>query len=171
MKSGTYYIKLYNQNNQGKYSLAVGGIETFPPNESLNALFLLPLLKADIFGVPVAELFLQFLGLILGMGTFLALTTLIIKSKKSEEVLKISNMIKRPLRMVLWVGVIIKTIMGLYNFSKNTSDILGIVTTIFLAITIILTLLTDIKLIKMVKNKVPYILSSITLIFWIIFLF
>ena len=80
--AGTYYVKVFNDNNQGKYSLAIGDIETFPPDETIKTLILLPILKADIFQVPVAELFIQFLGLILAMGTFLVLYVLLIRSQK-----------------------------------------------------------------------------------------
>ncbi|MGL4670414.1 MAG: hypothetical protein ACRCVG_07490 [Methanobacteriaceae archaeon] len=110
-KSGTYYIKVYNTNNQGKYSLTVGDIEKFPGSEALNALILLPVLKANIFEVPIVELFLQFLGLIMGIGTLLTITILLIKSKKSEEHMNLIKAMSKPFRIVLWIGIVITTIM------------------------------------------------------------
>lgn len=169
-KSGTYYIKVYNTNNQGKYSLTVGDIEEFPGSEALNALILLPVLKANIFEVPIVELFLQFLGLIMGIGTLLTITILLIKSKKSEEHMNLIKAISKPFRIVLWIGIVITTIMWLYNYLQNTMNILGIVATLWLSITIILTLITDIKFNKMSKNKIPVIIAIIAIVFWLIFL-
>ncbi|MGL6298208.1 MAG: hypothetical protein ACRC1M_03465 [Methanobacteriaceae archaeon] len=169
-KAGTYYIKIYNENNQGKYSLAVGDIEEFPVGESLNALVLLPILKANIFEIPIVELFLQFLGLIIGIGTLLTLTILILKSKKSEKVIELTKAIIKPLRIVLWLGIVLSSIMWIYNYIQDTFNILGIVTTLWLFIAIILTLVTDIKVNKMSKDNVPWIIASITLVFWVIFL-
>ena len=36
--AGTYTVKIFNSNNAGKYAVAIGTVETFPPLESLNAL-------------------------------------------------------------------------------------------------------------------------------------
>ena len=60
VSAGTYYIKVFNQNNTGKYSLATGAIESFPPDESLKSLISIPLLKEQIFGKPVTILFFEF---------------------------------------------------------------------------------------------------------------
>ena len=43
--SGTYLIKVTNPENIGKYSLAVGKIESFPPIEIIKTIFTLPKLK------------------------------------------------------------------------------------------------------------------------------
>ena len=39
---GTYYIRVYNQNNTGQYVLAVGDIESFPISVIIKMLFTLP---------------------------------------------------------------------------------------------------------------------------------
>ncbi|WP_370004504.1 hypothetical protein [Methanothermobacter sp. KEPCO 2] len=60
--AGTYYLRVSNQNNRGSYVLAVGEEESFPPDEALNAIFILPILKSEVFGVPVLPNLLQFSG-------------------------------------------------------------------------------------------------------------
>jgi len=47
--SGDYYIKVYNLDNKGKYSLAIGKEESFPLKEIINTLIILPQLKKDFF--------------------------------------------------------------------------------------------------------------------------
>ena len=76
VSAGTYYIKVFNQNNTGKYSLATGAIESFPPYESLKALITIPLLKEQIFGKPVTVLFFEFLGIVLALGTIMVLAVM-----------------------------------------------------------------------------------------------
>jgi hypothetical protein len=52
VSSGIYYIKVYNEDSLGKYSLAIGKIESFPPEESVNSLFSLPRIKSEFFNKP-----------------------------------------------------------------------------------------------------------------------
>ena len=47
--AGTYNIVVSNKDNQGKYSLAIGQIESFPLGESLKTLVALPALKIHFF--------------------------------------------------------------------------------------------------------------------------
>ncbi|MCX6823189.1 MAG: hypothetical protein NTX91_04345 [candidate division SR1 bacterium] len=47
--AGTYNIMVSNKENQGKYSLAIGQIESFPLGESLKTLVALPALKIHFF--------------------------------------------------------------------------------------------------------------------------
>ena len=47
--AGTYNIIVSNKDNQGKYSLAIGQIESFPLGESLKTLVALPALKIHFF--------------------------------------------------------------------------------------------------------------------------
>ena len=83
VSAGTYYVKIFNANNTGKYSLAMGPIESFPPDESLKALISIPLLKEQIFGKPVTTLFFEFLGIILASGTLVLF--LMINPQKSKD--------------------------------------------------------------------------------------
>jgi hypothetical protein len=87
--AGTYNIKIFNSQNQGKYSLAIGKIEAFPANEAITALFTLPLLKEEFFAKPISTLFLEFVGIILALGSLMVLFTLLVKSRKSEEMTKV----------------------------------------------------------------------------------
>ena len=65
--AGTYNIKIFNSQNQGKYSLAVGKTESFPINEAITTIFTLPLLKEQFFAKPITTLFLEFMGIILAL--------------------------------------------------------------------------------------------------------
>lgn len=47
---GDYRIRVFSQNNQGKYVLVVGDLEEFPPKEMLSALSIVPQLKLRFFG-------------------------------------------------------------------------------------------------------------------------
>jgi hypothetical protein len=49
LSEGQYDIKVYNPGNIGKYSLAVGDIESFPPSEVMNAMVTLPRIQSEIF--------------------------------------------------------------------------------------------------------------------------
>ncbi len=42
---GKYLIRVFNDDRQGKYVLAVGNIESFPPKEMINAFIKMPRLK------------------------------------------------------------------------------------------------------------------------------
>ena len=48
-KAGVYTVKVSSQNNNSKYSLAVGEIEAFDGKEGTNALSIIPELKRDFF--------------------------------------------------------------------------------------------------------------------------
>jgi hypothetical protein len=64
LRRGTYYIKVYNKANLGKYSLAVGSIESFPVGETISMAFTLPAIKAKFFNKPAYSAFLSPVGLI-----------------------------------------------------------------------------------------------------------
>ena len=61
--SGTYLIKVSNTNNQGKYSLAIGKIESFPPLEIIKTTFALPKIKKDFFNKSVLTAYFNLSGL------------------------------------------------------------------------------------------------------------
>jgi hypothetical protein len=63
VSQGTYHIRVFNSNNVGKYSLAVGEIESFPPIEVLKTIFILPLLKQEFFNQSLLVSFLNIAGL------------------------------------------------------------------------------------------------------------
>jgi hypothetical protein len=47
--AGTYLVKVSNPNNQGKYAVAIGKKEKFPPGEILRTIIILPKLKKNFF--------------------------------------------------------------------------------------------------------------------------
>jgi hypothetical protein len=73
LRQGTYYIKVSNKGNQGKYALAVGSIESFPLTETVRMAFTLPVIKAQFFNKPGYSAFLTPAGLILFIYTLIAL--------------------------------------------------------------------------------------------------
>lgn len=54
---GTYTIKVYNQDNQWKYSLAIGKIESFPFSEIIDTYKNMPALKMQFFEKPRYSIF------------------------------------------------------------------------------------------------------------------
>ena len=56
MPAGNYIIKVSSPDNLGKYSLAIGDVENFPPREIINALYLVPQLKINFFAYPTLKL-------------------------------------------------------------------------------------------------------------------
>ncbi len=59
---GTYQIKVYNENNEGKYVLVVGQKESFPPKEILSTIVNLPALKTYFNESPLNAYF-NYVGL------------------------------------------------------------------------------------------------------------
>ena len=120
VSAGTYYIKVYNENNTGKYSLATGAIEAFPPYESLKALITIPLLKEQIFGKPVTSLFFEFVGIILALGSLMVLYVMQLMSRKSEEMTQLTIMAARSIRPMLWLGIVITAIVWIYVLTQRS---------------------------------------------------
>ena len=171
VSAGTYYIKVFNANNTGKYSIAIGDIEAFPPDESLKALFTIPLLKEQIFGKPVTVLFLEFLGIILALGTIMALFAMVIMSRKSEEITKLTIQANGALKPMLWLGIIITLVVWIYVMSKDILNIVGLVNSLVLVIAIVLSWYASSKISKMEFGKIPIISTTILVIIWWLFVY
>jgi hypothetical protein len=78
VEAGSYLIKVYNPDNQGKYSLAIGKIEAFPPKEAFHAVVSLPKLKSFFQKSPLTAYF-NFIGLFIGITiVFLAIIIVLI---------------------------------------------------------------------------------------------
>lgn len=169
--AGTYNIKIFNSQNQGKYSLAIGKIEAFPANEAITALFTLPLLKEEFFAKPISTLFLEFVGIILALGSLMVLFTLLVKSRKSEEMTKVMLQVWGVIKPVLWYGTIIATVVWALVVYANPLNILGMVNSLILIIIIIMTWLVGSKTSKASFGKLPLISCSILVILWWIFAF
>lgn len=67
VQPGKYIILVSNPKNEGKYSLAIGEQEKFPPKEILNTIYLMPTLQKDFFGKPLYMAFYNFVGLFIGL--------------------------------------------------------------------------------------------------------
>ena len=63
LPGGTYIIKIYNPENTGRYSLAIGEEESFPPGEMINAFILVPQIKQKFFGKSLFESYANIYGL------------------------------------------------------------------------------------------------------------
>jgi hypothetical protein len=62
VSQGVYHIKVFNQNNSGRYSLATGETETFPASEILKTMVTVPILKVSFFNKPFYEIFTNIAG-------------------------------------------------------------------------------------------------------------
>ncbi len=174
VSAGTYYIKVFNKNNTGKYSLATGAIEAFPPDESLKALVSIPLLKEQIFGKPITSLFFEFLGIILALGTIMVLFVMVFMARKSQElaetIVKFGNAVKW-FRPMMWLGIAITAIVWIYVMSKDLSNIVGLVNSLVLVIAIILSWYTSSKISKMKFGNIPIISTTILVLIWWLFVY
>ena len=174
VSSGTYTIKVFNANNTGKYSIAIGNIEAFPPDESLKALINIPILKEQIFGKPVTTLFLEFLGIILALGTIMVLFVMTFMARKSPEladtIVKFGTALKW-FRPMMWLGIAITSIVWIYVMSKDILNIVGLVNSLVLVIAIILSWYVGSKISKMEYGKIPIIRATILVLVWWLFVY
>jgi hypothetical protein len=169
--AGTYTIRVFNSQNQGKYSIAIGKIEAFPANEALAALFTLPLLKQQFFAKPISTLFFEFVGIILALGSVMVLFTLMIKSRKSEELKTLTIKVGMAINPVIWVGTIIATLVWVWVVYQNPLNILGLVNTLILALILILTWRVGSKTMTPDLTKLPLFNTIFLVIMWWIFVF
>jgi hypothetical protein len=174
VSAGTYYVKVFNKNNIGKYSLAIGSIEAFPPGESLKALFNIPLLKEQIFGKPVTALFFEFFGLILALGTIMVLLVMTFMARKSKELAETITTFGNAInwfKPMMWFGITITTLVWIYVMSKNLSNIVGLVNSLVLVIAIVLSWYVGKKISKMEYGKIPIISAVILALVWWLFVY
>jgi hypothetical protein len=64
---GKYSIIVFNSNNSGRYSLATGEDESFPPMEILNAMILVPQLKTRFFNHSFLEAYGVWIAFVVGV--------------------------------------------------------------------------------------------------------
>jgi len=169
--AGTYNIKIFNSQNQGKYSLAVGKTESFPINEAITTIFTLPLLKEQFFAKPITTLFLEFMGIILALGSLIVIFTFMVKSRMSEEMVEITRNTFKVIKPVLWYGTIISAVVWALVMYNDPRNILGLVNSLVLVIIIIMTWLVGSKISKAISGNIPIIYSILLIIFWAIFAF
>lgn len=65
--AGTYEIKVYSPDNQGKYVLAIGDREAFPLGELVRTYMVLPRLKSDFFGKSPFSAYFNIMGVFLAV--------------------------------------------------------------------------------------------------------
>jgi steroid 5-alpha reductase family enzyme len=116
LSAGKYEVKVFNQNNQGKYSLAIGEKEEFPAPEIVNAILLVPWLKLTFFGD------LNITSIILVVFSFMVLMFIIGLIKKNNGIVDVG-----------WgIGF---TIVALYTlFTNGSFTLLQIVATTLIII-------------------------------------
>jgi len=76
--AGQYEIRVYNNNNQGKYVLAVGEKEVFGPKSVIAALTVLPVLKISFFHTSIFKLFTAKLGIIYWIAVVVLILAILI---------------------------------------------------------------------------------------------
>jgi hypothetical protein len=174
VSAGTYYVKVFNRNNIGKYSIAIGSIEAFPPDESIKSLINIPLLKEQIFGKPVTALFLEFFGIILALGTIMVLFVMAFMARKSQELADTIVTFGKAIKWfkpMMWFGIAITAVVWIYIMSKNPMNIVGLVNSLVLVIAIILSWYVGRKISKMEYGKVPIISTTILVLVWWLYVY
>jgi hypothetical protein len=87
--AGTYLIKVTSPDNQGKYAVAIGTEEKFPPGEILRTIVVLPKLKKTFFEKSPLTAYFNLSGVFLlvviaAAGGFLALFLIILKKRRAR---------------------------------------------------------------------------------------
>ena len=171
LTAGTYYIKVSSPSNTGKYALAIGEEEAFPPNEIINTYLLLPVLKQQFFGKHVLFLSLEFLGIILAMGSFLAASLIVLTAERIR--LKSAIHYYGKIRYLTWLGFLLTAASLLLVFIQSPFLILGMLRLGIFIILLLLFLYSNRKVGK-TENNVPAGLKAsmyLSIILWLAFLF
>lgn len=171
LPSGSYYIKIFNAENQGKYNIAIGDIESFPVDESLKALVTIPLLKEQFFGKPVTKLFLEFFGLVLALGSVMVLYVMLIKSRKSEEITQLTVKVNGVLKPVMWLGILITAVIWFYVMYKDPFNIVGITNSLLFIILVVFSWYFGKKIAKIELNKLPLFSMTVFVVLWWLFVY
>ena len=88
--AGTYVVKVFSPRNTGKYVFVVGETESFPLNESIKLVWILPLLKINFFNTSPLTLAGSvlgkfFLGGLAGLVILMAIIALIVKKLRKPK--------------------------------------------------------------------------------------
>lgn len=78
VKAGSYYIKVSSPDNQGRYSLAIGEKEEFPPLEIARSLAELPKIKSQIFNKPAYTAYINIFGLFILVPLLLVIIIIVV---------------------------------------------------------------------------------------------
>ena len=167
----TYYIKVSSPSNQGKYALAIGEEESFPPGETLNTYLLLPIIKQQFFGKSIGFSLFHFLGIVLAMGPFFAASVIIITARRQR--IKSAVDFYGKLRYLIWFGILLTAATTLLLSIQNPFNLVGMLRLGIFA-TIILLFLHANSRVRRIEEKVPATLKLsmlLSILFWMLFLF
>lgn len=70
VKDGEYVIKVFNENNEGKYALMIGTENQYAAKDIFNAVFVMPKIKKEFFGEKAITGYNNYLGVVL-VGVFI----------------------------------------------------------------------------------------------------
>jgi hypothetical protein len=167
----TYYIKVSSPSNQGKYALAIGEEESFPPGETLNAYLLLPIIKQQFFGKPVLWMFLYLLGVVLAFGSFLSASIIILRSERQRirSAVNFFRKLSYPSAfgfLLVAAGIFVRLIQSPFN-------LLGMLRTgIFLVL--VLLFVHAASRVNRIEDRIPLTLKIsmyLSILFWLVFIF
>lgn len=88
VEAGTYLVKVFSPDNQGKYVFVIGEKEEFPFNEILNTIKVLPELKSGFFEKSLWSAFFNRIGLFLFIPLFIILIFIFFIVKKIFKIIK-----------------------------------------------------------------------------------
>jgi len=166
----TYYIKVSSPSNQGKYSLVIGQEESFTLGEVINAYLLLPVIKQQFFEKPITFWFIEFLGMILAMGSFFAGSALVLTGNKVR--MKSAAYAYGKLEYMIWAGMLLIAAALIYAFIYNPFNILGTLRIGTFLLLIILLAHAN-RRVPRLEATVPGTLKlsmALSILFWLLFL-
>ena len=166
----TYYVKVSSPSNQGRYALVIGDEESFPLGEVINAYLLLPIIKQQFFGRTIAFWFVEFLGMILAMGSFFAGSALVLTSNKVR--MRTAAYAYGKLEYMIWPGMLLILATMIYAFIYNPFNILGTLRIgIFLLLIILLAHAS--RRVPKLEATTPWTLKlsmGLSILLWLLFL-
>jgi hypothetical protein len=172
LPAGTYFIEVYNSTNRGKYSLAIGDIESFPPLEIVKTLVLLPIIKERFFNKAIFLPFLQLVGIFIILTATTVMSIIRFRFRKSIDLTQKIAATWRTAKPFLWIGLIVTIIIWFITYLENPFNILAAFNNLILVIAIILFLNISWRLSKTdTKKKIPSKRMVISCIVWLLFLF
>lgn len=171
VSAGTYKIKVFNGNNNGKYLLLIGNNEMFNAEDILQDIVNAPILKEQFFGKPVTLLFLNFIGFLLAFGTLITLFIMTLLSRKSTENRQTTTKTNKILKPVIYIGIAITTILWLITMFIYSMSVLVLTNTIFFIIANIIGVIFINRISKNNMDKITILIGSIMIIFWCLFIY
>lgn len=141
LQPGTYHIKVFNDDNSGKYSLAVGKEEHFSFFDMIEAYVAIVLLKQQFFGKNVLVLFFHLLGIAIALGSVVGMA--VVKGCNGKN--------------LMWGGIALTILSFIPIIAENPLNLLGLLKALILVILITVALLSK----KFEKNRNALLASTI----------